>query len=65
MHRSCLFLQANNRKEVCKIIFVDLQNAYDIIPIIKLWETLEKSNISHTLIKALKELKRILNLELK
>lgn len=38
------------------ITFVDLQKAYDTVPIRKLWETLEKSSINYTLICAVQEL---------
>jgi hypothetical protein len=37
------------------IIFMDLQNTYDRISIIKLWETLKQSNINHFLIEALQD----------
>lgn len=38
------------------ITFVDLQKAYDTVPISKLWKVLEQSNINHTYIHALQEL---------
>lgn len=38
------------------IIFVDLQKAYDTVPINKLWQVLQESNINYTLIRALKNL---------
>ena len=34
------------------LMFIDLQKAYDNIPISKLWEVLQNTNINHTLIKA-------------
>ncbi|XP_044745272.1 uncharacterized protein LOC123307119 [Coccinella septempunctata] len=45
---------ATNRE--VHITFVDLHKAYDTIPIVKLWEVLEGTNINHTLIKAVKDL---------
>jgi hypothetical protein len=39
-------------------LFVDLEKAYDNIPLIKLWKALEKMRISPTLIKTVKELYR-------
>lgn len=38
------------------LTFVDLQKAYDNIPTKKLWEVLQESNISHTIIKAIQNL---------
>lgn len=38
------------------ITFIDLQKAYDTVPVTKLWEVLQESNINYTLIKALKNL---------
>jgi len=38
------------------LLFVDLTEAYDSIPISKLWEVLGESNINNTLIKALQNL---------
>lgn len=37
-------------------MFIDLQKAYDTVPVNKLWKVLQETNISHTLIKALKNL---------
>ena len=36
------------------LIFVDLQKAYDSVPLVKLWEALEKSNFNGGLIDAVK-----------
>lgn len=40
------------------LAFVDLQKAYDTVPVSKLWRVLEQSNINHTYVTALKELYR-------
>jgi len=40
------------------LLFVDLEKAYDNIPLIKLWIALEETRISPTLIKTVKELYR-------
>lgn len=37
-------------------MFIDLQKAYDTVPINKLWKVLQETNLSQTLIKALKNL---------
>lgn len=44
------------RNQEVHITFIDLQKAYDNVPITKLWEVLQGSNINHTLIKALQNL---------
>ena len=38
------------------LIFIDLTNAYDSVPLNKLWETLDKSTINTGLIEAIKSL---------
>ena len=38
------------------MLFVDLKKAYDSIPLNRLWETLEKTNIHNGIIKAVKNL---------
>jgi hypothetical protein len=40
------------------LLFVDLEKAYDNIPLIKLWKALEETGISSTLTKTVKELYR-------
>lgn len=42
-------------KEV-HLLFVDLKKAYDSVPLIKLWEALETTNVNIVIIKAVKEL---------
>lgn len=44
------------RNQEVHITFIDLQKAYDTVPLMKLWETLQESNINYTLIKALRNL---------
>lgn len=44
------------RNQEVHITFIDLQKAYDIVPLMKLWEVLQESNINYTLIKALRNL---------
>ena len=44
------------RKQEIYLLYVDLKKAYDSVPQSKLWEALEKTNISITLIKAVQEL---------
>jgi hypothetical protein len=44
-------------KEV-HLLFIDLKKAYDNIPLLKLWKTLEEIRISYTLIKTVNELYR-------
>jgi hypothetical protein len=39
-------------------MFIDLEKAYDNVPLIKLWKALEETRISYTLITVLKELYR-------
>jgi hypothetical protein len=39
-------------------MFIDIEKAYDTIPLIKLWKPLEETRISLTLIKTVKELYR-------
>ena len=36
------------------LVFVDLQKAYDSVPLVKLWEALEKSDFTRGLINAIK-----------
>ena len=38
------------------MLFVDLKKAYDSIPLSRLWETLEKTNIHNGIIKPVKNL---------
>lgn len=38
------------------MLYVDLAKTYDTVPIMKLWEVLESTNINVTLINAIKEL---------
>lgn len=38
------------------ITFIDLQKAYDTVPIVKLWEVLEESGMNRTLIQAVKNI---------
>jgi hypothetical protein len=40
------------------LLFVDLEKAYDNIPLIKLWKALEETRISSILIKTGKEVYR-------
>lgn len=40
------------------LLFIDLTKAYDSVPVEKLWESMEKTNICNTLIKTVKELYR-------
>ncbi|XP_030765487.1 uncharacterized protein LOC115889574 [Sitophilus oryzae] len=44
------------RNQEIHLLYVDLKKAYDSVPQSKLWEALEKTNISITLIKAVQEL---------
>ncbi|XP_072160540.1 uncharacterized protein [Bemisia tabaci] len=37
------------------LVFVDLQKAYDSVPLVKLWEALKKSNFSDGLVNAIKK----------
>jgi hypothetical protein len=50
-------MQLSVGKEV-HLLFVDLEKAYDNIPLIKLWKALEVTRISPTLIKTVTELYR-------
>ncbi|XP_044759225.1 uncharacterized protein LOC123316967 [Coccinella septempunctata] len=45
--------RAMNQEE--HLLYVDLKKAYDSVPEQKLWESLEETNISITLIKAIQE----------
>jgi ABC-type lipoprotein export system ATPase subunit len=40
------------------LLFIDLEKAYDNIPLIQLWKALEETVISSTLTKTVKELDR-------
>ena len=40
------------------LVFVDLKKAYDSVPLLKLWEVLEKSNFSKGLVNAVKQFHR-------
>jgi hypothetical protein len=46
--------KASNR-ELC-LLFIDLTNEYDSVPLNKLWETLDRSTISTRLIEAIRSL---------
>lgn len=50
----------NTNQEV-HLMYVDLKKAYDSVPLKKLWEILQETNINQTLITALKNLYRILH----
>lgn len=38
------------------LMFIDLQKAYDTVPVKKLWKVLHETNVNHTIIRALKNL---------
>ena len=40
------------------LVFVDLKKAYESVPLLKLWEALEKSNFSKGLVNAVKQFYR-------
>lgn len=42
------------RNQETRLFYVDLKKAYDSVPVVKLWQTLEKININGKLIKAYK-----------
>lgn len=44
------------RNRATHLLFIDLQKAYDNIPIKKLWEVLQNTNINHTIQKAVQTL---------
>ena len=44
------------RNRATHLMFVDLQKAYDNIPMQKMWEVLQETNINHTLIQAIQNL---------
>ena len=46
----------SNINQELHLVFVDLQKAYDSVPLVRLWEAMEKTNINVELIKAVKSL---------
>ncbi|KAF2880083.1 hypothetical protein ILUMI_26095 [Ignelater luminosus] len=44
------------RNRTTHLVFIDLQKAYDNIPIEKLWKALQNTNINYTLVKAVQNL---------
>ncbi|XP_060524437.1 uncharacterized protein LOC132700877 [Cylas formicarius] len=47
------------------LLFVDLKKAYDTIPLTKLWEALDKTNLSVNIIRSVKELYRNCHIKVK
>ena len=57
-HLFCLTQLIEKRMTVGQelhLVFVDLKKAYDSVPLMKLWEALEKSNFSNGLVTAIKQ----------
>ena len=47
------------------LLFIDLSKAYDNVPVSKLWEVLQNTNINHTLIQAIQEIYRDSKIKIK
>ena len=47
------------------LLFIDLAEAYDNVPVSKLWEVLQNTNINHTLLQAIQKIYRDSKIKIK